>query len=394
MLLSHTKGAGLRCHHGVAAKPVALSSARLVAPAAQQLSKPQHRISLRCSALGEDNTSTAAASAANQAEKLQELASAVTNGTSASSGPSNTPTATVAKPAASGAEPSNKDDNDASKHLNWQPEGSTLAPLQFAPLSNSEKAWTNFKLLFALPWRRFKKDAVLAFKLEGEISDQLQGRFSPGFSMPQICDSLEKAAVDPRIKGIVVEINPLAIGWSKVQELRRYIQLFRDSGKFTIAYMKIAGEKEYYLSTAFEEVYVAPSASVRLAGFSVAGTFLRGVLEKVGVEPQVQRIGEYKSAGDQLLRKDMSPAQREQLTELLDDIYEHFLDTVAAARGKTREVRLTGISAPVLREHVMQMAGLLNMQDSSANNPAEAVGSLFTCIGSSCISVVSGHCVV
>jgi protease-4 len=69
-----------------------------------------------------------------------------------------------------------------------------------------------------------------------------------------------------------------------------------------------------------------------------AGTFLRGVLDKVGVEPQVQRIGAYKSAGDQLLRRDMSEAQREQLGELLDDIYEEFLDTVSEARGKTREV--------------------------------------------------------
>lgn len=69
-----------------------------------------------------------------------------------------------------------------------------------------------------------------------------------------------------------------------------------------------------------------------------AGTFLRGVLDKVGVEPQVQRIGAYKSAGDQLLRRDMSDAQREQLGELLDDIYEEFLDTVSDARGKTRKV--------------------------------------------------------
>jgi protease-4 len=75
---------------------------------------------------------------------------------------------------------------------------------------------------------------------------------------------------------------------------------------------------------------------------SPAGTFLRGVLDKVGVEPQVQRIGAYKSAGDQLLRRDMSDAQREQLGELLDDIYENFLDTVAEARGKTREVGLSG----------------------------------------------------
>jgi hypothetical protein len=52
---------------------------------------------------------------------------------------------------------------------------------------------------------------VLAFKLEGEIADQLQGRFAPGFSMPQIADALEKAALDPRVKGIAVEIAPLAV---------------------------------------------------------------------------------------------------------------------------------------------------------------------------------------
>lgn len=86
------------------------------------------------------------------------------------------------------------------------------------------------------------------------------------------------------------------------------------------------------------------------------------MLDKVGVEPQVQRIGAYKSAGDQLLRRDMSEAQREQLGELLDDIYEEFLDTVAEARGKTREVRLCVwgggevrsfvlVSAPVCQAH-------------------------------------------
>lgn len=72
----------------------------------------------------------------------------------------------------------------------------------------------------------------------------------------------------------------------------------------------------------------------------MSGTFLRGVLDKVGVEPQVKRIGVYKSAGDQLLRKDMSEAQAEQLGAILSDIYEEFLTTVSAARGKTREVSM------------------------------------------------------
>ena len=61
------------------------------------------------------------------------------------------------------------------------------------------------------------------------------------------------------------------------------------------------------------------------------------MLDNVGVEPQIKRIGKYKSAGDQLLRRESSEPQREQLTALLDNIYTHWLDTVAAARGKSRD---------------------------------------------------------
>ncbi|KAF6255484.1 peptidase family S49-domain-containing protein [Scenedesmus sp. NREL 46B-D3] len=327
-----------RC--GVPAKPCTAQRAlpQLAAPSCRLTSSsllPQQRF-ITCLASNSEG----------DASVLEQAASAVTPTTADSSSPGSAATTIRAAAAEISSSPSNtpepdnnnnKDDKDAPKHRDWVPDASSLTPLQFQPLSDSERGWANFKLLFALPWRRFKRDAVLTFKLEGEISDQLQGRFSPGFSIPQLTDALEKAAVDPRVKGIAVEINPLAIGWAKVQELRRYIKLFRDSGKFTIAYMKTAGEKEYYLASAFQELVIAPTANLRLAGFSVAGTFLRGVLDKVGVEPQVQRIGAYKSAGDQLLRRDMSEAQREQLGELLDDIYEHFLDTVAEARGKTRE---------------------------------------------------------
>lgn len=83
------------------------------------------------------------------------------------------------------------------------------------------------------------------------------------------------------------------------------------SGKFCVAYMEVASEKEMYVAAACEEVYLPPSAYISLKGVAVSGTFVRGVLEKAGVEPQIQRIGKYKSAGDQLGRKDMSEAQRE-----------------------------------------------------------------------------------
>lgn len=68
-----------------------------------------------------------------------------------------------------------------------------------------------------------------------------------------------------------------------------------------------------------------------------AGQFLRGVLDKVGVEPQVQRIGKFKSAGDQLLRTDMAPEQRQQLQALLDTVYDGFVASVAKSRGKSED---------------------------------------------------------
>ena len=74
---------------------------------------------------------------------------------------------------------------------------------------------------------------------------------------------------------------------------------------------------------------------------------MRGVLEKLGIEPEVRRIGTFKSAGDQLLRKDMSDSQREQLTAILEDVTLGFMQTIAEARGKSiEEVCAPGVSLP------------------------------------------------
>lgn len=207
----------------------------------------------------------------------------------------------------------------------------------YKPPTSMDQALTNLRLLFALPWRRFKSGSALSIKLGGKIAEQPQPRFSGTLSVPAICDSLIKAAYDPRICGLVVKIDPLDCGWGKLQEIRRHIEFFKSSGKWTIAYCERAGEKEYYLASAFAKIYAPPSASLSLRGFSVSGSFLRGTLDKVGIEPEVRRIGKFKSAGDQLLRPDMSDAQREQLSTLLDDIYDDFLETIAKARHKTKE---------------------------------------------------------
>ncbi|XP_060204892.1 serine protease SPPA, chloroplastic isoform X5 [Lycium barbarum] len=146
-----------------------------------------------------------------------------------------------------------------------------------------------------------------------------------------------KAAYDPRISGVYLHIEPLGCGWGKVEEIRRHILDFRKSGKFIVGYAPACGEKEYYIGCACQELYAPPSAYFALYGLTVQASFLGGVFEKVGIEPQVQRIGKYKSAGDQLMRKSISDENREMITALLDNIYGNWLEKVALTKGKKKE---------------------------------------------------------
>ena len=172
--------------------------------------------------------------------------------------------------------------------------------------------------------------------MSDEILEVKPSQFSKELSLPAICEALIKASYDPRVRGVFVKIGPLDCGWAKLKEIRRHLEFFNASGKFSIAYLDAGGEKEYFVASAFQEIYVPPSGNVYLRGIALSGysllggcviwiwdigTFLRGALDKAGIEPQVKRIGNYKSAGDQLLREEMSDYQKEQLQALLDDIY-------------------------------------------------------------------------
>ncbi|KAG0468123.1 hypothetical protein HPP92_017451 [Vanilla planifolia] len=199
------------------------------------------------------------------------------------------------------------------------------------------KVMVKLRMLFALPWERVKKGSVLTMKLGGRITDQLTSRFSNALSLPQICENFIKAAYDPRIFGIYLHIEPLSCGWGKIDEIRRHILNFKKSGKFIVSYIPVCREKEYYLACACGEIYAPPSAYVALYGLSVQASFLGGVFEKVGVEPQIQRIGKFKSIGDSLARKSISQENREMLTALIDDTYGNWLETISSTLGKTKE---------------------------------------------------------
>merc|ERR1711985_96101 len=172
------------------------------------------------------------------------------------------------------------------------------------------------------PWKAISPRTVLCMEIGDAVSESASSGnpFVKEKTLPRIVSNMKKAAADPRIC-----------------ELRRQIEEFRKGGKFTIAYFELGGMKEYLLGSACEELYVPPESYFSLTGVVIENSFLRGVLEKIGIEPQVQRIGKYKSAGDQLLRKDMSDAQRTVSERLVESIYDNFVSCISKDKGKTPE---------------------------------------------------------
>ncbi|KAK7411295.1 hypothetical protein VNO78_02728 [Psophocarpus tetragonolobus] len=253
-----------------------------------------------------------------------------------------------------------EDGDDENRSVGIADEDYPSGEFDFEPITGWRSFLVKLKMLVAFPWERVRKGSVLTMKLRGQISDQVKSRFSPGLSLPQICENFLKAAYDPRISGIYLHIESLNCGWGKVEEIRRHILNFKKSGKFVLAYIPLCQEKEYYLACACEEIYAPPGAYFSLFGLTVQASFLRGILDNIGIEPQVERIGKYKSAGDQLARRTISEENCEMLTALLDNIYTNWLDKISSAKGKTKEDIEKFINEGVYQVDKLKEEGLIS----------------------------------
>ncbi|KAI0559681.1 Peptidase S49 [Gracilaria domingensis] len=208
--------------------------------------------------------------------------------------------------------------------------------MSFTPKSNLRRLVSSFRMLRQVRGRLSKR-TVLTARLTGNLSEKIPPPglpFSgpPKMSLPVLLNSLRLAANDPRIAHLHMRIDPLSIGWGKVFEIRRHLEYFRSSGKSITVFLEAGGPKEYFLAMGYA-VYVPPEGALGLRGFAASGTFVRGVLDKIGIQPQVERIGKYKSAGDSIARRDMSSAQREVINSLLGDVSEIWMKSVCEATG-------------------------------------------------------------
>ncbi len=131
--------------------------------------------------------------------------------------------------------------------------------------------------------------------------------------------------------------------WGTMQELRRGVQAFAASGKPTLAWAESFGEvgsrdmAAYVLATAFGELWLQPGGGVGLLGVGIETTFVRGTLDRLGIEPQFEQRHEYKNAADVLLRKEFTEAHREALERLAESVFSDAVETIADARGLTHD---------------------------------------------------------
>lgn len=146
---------------------------------------------------------------------------------------------------------------------------------------------------------------------------------------------LREAQVDKRLKGVIVKISSLEIGWAKTQDIRDALLEFKKSGKPLLALLQqeSGNNKEYYLATAADRIYLSPDVTTPLTGLASQFIFLGGVWDKLDIDMHVEKIGEYKTAGDAIANKEMTAAHREMANSLLDSINGQFVEGLARGRG-------------------------------------------------------------
>jgi len=186
-----------------------------------------------------------------------------------------------------------------------------------------------------------ERNTVLHLKLtkpiqERETEDPFAA-FFPGatnsMGLIELKEALAYAKDDDNIEGILLEAPWLAGGFAIGEEVRKALLNFKDSGKFIIAYSDIMTEGGYYLSSVADEVYLNPTGELEFNGINAELVFFKGSLDKLGIEPQIFRVGKYKSAIEPFTREDMSPENEEQLGVFINSIYDNMLKDISESRG-------------------------------------------------------------
>jgi protease IV len=181
----------------------------------------------------------------------------------------------------------------------------------------------------------------------------------------KVLRTLYEAGADPRVGGLIARVGGSWMPLATAQEIRAAVRTFAASGKPTVAWADTFGESAngtvpYFLATGFGEIWLQQSADVGLIGVSTEVTFLRGALDKLGVEPQLDKRGEFKNAADRITRTEFTPEHHEATDRVAASAWDTVVDAVADARGLTGDqVRELADRAPLSVPQAIE-AGLVD----------------------------------
>lgn len=148
-------------------------------------------------------------------------------------------------------------------------------------------------------------------------------------SLLDIISAINYAKNDERIKGIYIEPRYLQGNYAGLQEIRDALIDFKKSEKFVYAYGEYISESDYYVASVADSLFLNPTGAIEFNGLDVNISFFKGLFEKLDIEPQIFRVGEFKSYVEPYIRKDLSEQNRLQYTELLGSLYNTYLTNVS-----------------------------------------------------------------
>ena len=205
-------------------------------------------------------------------------------------------------------------------------------------------------------------NSTLVLHLEGDLPE----RTAVDYGVPFLSDQqplsivenwqlLRNAGADPHIRAIILEPRGLSVGWAKLEELRMDIANFKKSGKPVYAYLRGAGMREYYVASVADRIFTSPEDELDVKGLRAELMYVKGTLDKLGVEMEFEHVGKYKDAPDMFTKTGSSPETREVINALLDQFYGDFVGAVAEGRKKTPdEVRTAIDNGPFLGQEAVK----------------------------------------
>lgn len=183
-------------------------------------------------------------------------------------------------------------------------------------------------------------EGVLVERSQEDLTNTLMTELNNGpkqIALDKIMESIDKAATNDKIKGIYIKVGNFNASFASLQEIYNGLKKFKESGKFIVAYSDYYGNGSYYLSSIADKVYMNPQGTLALTGINISSMFFKGLLDKVGIEMQIFKVGTFKSAVEPFTQTSMSDANRLQLNTYINSIWNEVIGIIAKNRGITSD---------------------------------------------------------